>query len=71
MKLIDKWKTAWRYWSVQAMAMALALQGVWLSLPEAIRLTLPKWVVTAITSVILILGLIGRITQQEPGDGMH
>ncbi|WP_226470656.1 hypothetical protein, partial [Luteimonas panaciterrae] len=44
MKLIDNWKTSWRLFNVQAMAVALAVQATWTGLPEALRASLPEWV---------------------------
>ncbi len=65
-KLIDNWKTSWRLLSVQAMAVALAVQATWTGLPEALRAGLPEWVGSAVT-VLVLIGLIGRLIKQDDG----
>lgn len=69
MKLIDNWRQAWRFVSVQAMALALALQGVWINLPDDLRALIPDKLALSITAGILVLGLIGRLIQQRGADG--
>jgi hypothetical protein len=41
MKLIDEWKKAHRYWSVQIAAVAAALMGAWEILPSDLRASMP------------------------------
>ncbi|WP_064746401.1 hypothetical protein [Lysobacter antibioticus] len=69
MKLIDNWRQAWRFVSVQAMTFAIALQGVWLNLPEDLRTHVPDRLAATVTAGILLLGLIGRLFQQRGADG--
>ena len=69
MKLIDNWRQAWRFVSVQAMALALTLQGEWINLPDDQRAHIPDKVALSITAGILVLGLIGRLFQQRGADG--
>ena len=69
MKLIDNWRQAWRFVSVQAMALALTLQGVWINLPDDLRAHIPDKVALSVTAGILVLGLIGRQFQQRGADG--
>ncbi|MEH6413884.1 DUF7940 domain-containing protein [Pseudomonas sp. CGJS7] len=69
MKLIDNWRQAWRYLSVQAMALAIALQGVWINLPDDLRAHIPDKIALSVTAGILVLGLIGRLFQQRGADG--
>ena len=66
MQLIDNWRKAYKMFSVQAMAIATALQGAWMMLPDDLHSVLPGGVVSTITFVLLILGIIGRLTTQ-PG----
>ncbi len=51
---------------MQAMAIALALQGAWMAVPEDLRANLPSWLITAVTIVLLVLGMIGRLLTQQP-----
>ena len=69
MKLIDNWRQAWRFVSVQAMTCAITLQGVWLNLPEDLRIHVPDRIAATVTAGILLLGLIGRLFQQRGPDG--
>ncbi|WP_408951555.1 hypothetical protein [Lysobacter sp. Hz 25] len=69
MKLIDNWRHAWRFVSVQAMTVAIAMQGVWLNLPDDLRIHVPDRIAASVTAGLLILGLIGRLFQQRGADG--
>lgn len=64
-KLLDDWKQGWRWFSVQAMILAAALQGVWCTLDASQKAALEPYQ-TKITMAILILGVIGRLVRQEP-----
>jgi uncharacterized membrane protein len=64
MKFIPEWRKAWRMFSVQAMAVAGALQGAWVALPENLTGGVPAWLVHVITLSILVLGIVGRLVIQ-------
>ena len=68
MKFVDDVKTAWRWFSVQAMAAALAVQGAWVSLPEDMKASIPASYVQWLTLALLALGIGGRLVQQTPKD---
>lgn len=63
--LIPNWRKAWRMISVQAMAVAGAIQGAWLFIPEDLRTSLPPNLVQGVTAALLALGIAGRLVQQE------
>lgn len=65
MKLVEDWKDAWRWLSVRAMVLALALQAGWNMLDDAQRASLPQWLVTALTAGVLALGIAGRLVDQR------
>lgn len=65
MRLVAEWKRAWRWFSVQAMALAMALQGAWASLPDDMRARLPGGIVAAFTIALLLLGIGGRLVRQR------
>ncbi|WP_394540183.1 hypothetical protein PRJ39_06330 [Lysobacter enzymogenes] len=69
MKLIENWRQAWRFLSVQAMSLALAVQGVWLNIPDDLRVHVPGRIATYVTASVLVLGLFGRLFQQRGADG--
>lgn len=65
MKLVDDVRKAWGWFSVQAMASAVALQGGWLMLPDDLRSIVPDNVVRGVTIAILSLGIVGRLVKQK------
>lgn len=65
MKLVTDWKHAWKWASVNFMAVAAALQGAWLYIPDDMRDSIPKHLVGFTTMALLALGIAGRITQSS------
>jgi uncharacterized membrane protein (DUF4010 family) len=65
--LIENASQAWRMFSVQAMAVAAAIQVAWPALPDSVKAGLPPSVVTWVTCAVLVLGIIGRVIQQPLG----
>lgn len=65
MKLVEDWKNAWRWFSVQALAAILVIPVVWASLPNDVKGFLPSswepWVLTTIAAC----GILGRIVDQK------
>ena len=64
MKLIANWKKAWRMLSVQAMALAGAVQGAWMFIPADMRSSIPESTVQMVTLALLGLGVVGRLVDQ-------
>lgn len=64
MKLVNNWSSAWRWYSVRSMGLAAALQGAWLMLPPDMAATVPQWLVQAMTAVLLVSGIVGRLVDQ-------
>lgn len=62
-------RRAWRWWSVQAMVLAGAVQTTWLALPDDMRASIPPAWVSALTIALLVLGTLGRLVDQGGGDG--
>ena len=67
MKLVDDAKQAWRWFSVQAMTMAAAIQGAWVFVPDDMRSTLPPGAVQWLTIGLLVMGVAGRLVDQKKG----
>lgn len=63
--LVDGAKNAWRWWSVQAMALAGAIQGAWVFLPEDLKTRAPDELVSVVTAVLMVLGIVGRLVPQR------
>lgn len=64
MKLIANWRKAWRMLSVQAMAVAGAVQGAWMFIPADMRSSIPESTVQMVTLALLALGVLGRLVDQ-------
>lgn len=64
MKLIDEWRHAHRMLSVQAMALAAAIQGAWPMIPADLKSSLPPGLVHWVSIALLIAGIVGRLVDQ-------
>ena len=63
-RFVSDWRQSWRWFSMRAMAVALALQTTWLQLPDDLRASVPVWLPPGLTSVLLVLGMLGRLMPQ-------
>ena len=64
-KLVSNWKDAWRWWSMRFAVLGVAVQAAW----EAIQLIgldqhAPQWAQSAVTAVIFLGVLAGRLIDQ-------
>jgi hypothetical protein len=66
MKFVDNVRSAYRWFSVQAMVAAGALQAAWEVLPPDMKAGIPPKLVTWITVGLLVLGIAGRLVKQTP-----
>jgi len=64
-ELVAGAKNAWRWFSVQAMTLAAAVQGAWVFVPEDMRSSLPPNAVQALTVALLAMGVAGRLVKQK------
>ncbi len=64
MKLVDDYRQAWRWLSVQALAAIALLPLVWTDLPPDVKAMLPEgwrpWVLVALA----LAGILGRLKAQ-------
>jgi hypothetical protein len=65
MKLVNDWRKSWRWFSMQAQAAGVALQGSWLLVPEDVKTQIPGTIVTGIAMFLLIAGMLGRLVVQD------
>jgi hypothetical protein len=65
MKLIDEWRQAWRWFSMQAMVAVAAIQGGWAAMPDDLKAHFPARLVTALSITLLLLGIGGRLVKQK------
>jgi len=64
-RLVPDWRSAWRWFSVQALAALAALPMVWVSLPADLKAYVPKEWGLAIVCAIAIAGIAGRVVDQN------
>lgn len=69
-KLVNNWHACWRWFSVQLIAVAGALQGVMLAFPETMARNLGDTVSHWAALVVLVGAVLGRVVDQnkEPPD---
>lgn len=67
LRLIEDWKTAWKFWSVQLVTLGVIAQTVWAALPSESRALIPsaEWIGIGLG----IAALIARLFTQEKKDG--
>lgn len=64
MKLIDNARESWKWFSMQAMTLAGALQGAWMYIPEDLKSNVPANMVNILTLALLAAGVVGRLVKQ-------
>jgi len=67
-RLVKDANKAWRWFSVQAMTIALALQAAWLALPPNLLTHVSAEHKTVVVIALLIFGVLGRLVDQEEGE---
>jgi len=65
MKLVDDWENAWRWFSVWCLAASGAAPAAWLAVPADMRDAVPATWLAASAVAIAVLGLVGRIVDQD------
>jgi len=65
MRLVDEWKNAWRWFSLQAMALTAAIQAAWATIPDDLKQHFPARLVTVVSVGLLLLGIGGRLMRQR------
>ena len=69
LQLVEDWRKAWRWFSVNAMVLAAAIQGAWLQIPEDMKASIPPQLLQYATIVLLVFGVAGRLIKQGVEDG--
>ena len=68
MRLVKDARKAWRWFSVQAMALQGAAAGAWLVVPDDMRAAVPAEWLAACAVVLTVLGVAGRLVAQDGTD---
>lgn len=66
LEIIPDWRHAWKWVSVNCMALTLAIDGSWLAIPQDMRDHLPNHIASLITVALMALGILGRFVKQTP-----
>lgn len=61
MKLVENWKQAWTWFSMQALTAAL----VWEMLPQETRELLPDSIEPHVGALFLVVAALGRVIDQQ------
>jgi hypothetical protein len=64
MTLVEDVKQSWKWFSMQAMALAGTLQTVWLTIPDDLKTQVPHNLVNYLTLVLVVAGMVGRTVKQ-------
>ena len=64
-KPVEDWRKSWKWFSVQSMTLAAAIQGAWMAMPEDMKSSVPQSWVSYVTIALMVLGVIGRLVQQD------
>lgn len=68
MKLVDDWKKAYKWFSVQAMSLTGIAATAWLSVPEDLRNAVnPDWLAAG-AIILTVLGILGRMVKQDESE---
>lgn len=68
MKLIDEWKTAYRFLSVQANVIGTAIATGYATMYPQLKDTIPPDVMAWITGGVFALGILARVISQQRGE---
>ena len=69
MRLVPYWRSLWRAFSVQAMALAAAIQAAWPTVPDDLKALLPAHLVHWLSLALLVAGIVGRMVDQPKARG--
>jgi hypothetical protein len=67
MMLIPEWKTAYRFLSVQANVIGMAMATGYATMYPQLKDTIPPDVMAWITGAVFVLGIVARVISQQRG----
>ena len=69
MKLVDNWKSAWKWYSIHIMVVIVALPEIWGYFPQEFKDSLPPHALAGLTTFLGISAIVARLVSQEkPND---
>lgn len=66
MKFVPDWRSAWRWFSVQALAAVMVLPLVWATMPADVKGWIPQSWHVWIFVLLGAAGIVGRLIDQQP-----
>lgn len=69
MTLVPNARRAWRWFSVQALALQGAGAAAWLAVPDDLRAAVPSGWLAAAAIALTVLGILGRLVDQGTAGG--
>lgn len=63
-KLVDDWRQAWRWISINSMTLAGSMQLTWINIPDDLRQGFDPILINYLTVGLLVLGIVGRLVKQ-------
>lgn len=71
MKLIDEWRSCWKYLSVQANTLGVAITATYGSMYDQLKEVLPPRYMMIVVIGVFVSGIIGRLIVQTSKDGQQ
>lgn len=65
MKLVDNWKSSWKWLSVHVMALGAVVQTAWVAVPDGLKMRLTDRDVHLVAGFLFFAGIIGRLVDQN------
>lgn len=63
--LIENWKKAWKFFSVQAMGFGVAMSTTYGLMYDQLKDTIPAEQMAIVTAVVFVVGILGRLKKQN------
>lgn len=64
MRLVDDWKEAYKWISMNSMLATVTVSGAWVAIPDDLRASMPHDIVHWVAISLLMLGIAGRLVKQ-------
>ncbi len=65
MQLVANWRSAWKWMSMQFVALALAAETVWMTVPpEVLQEFVSETAQRKITALLMVAAMVGRMIDQ-------
>jgi len=64
-RIVPNARRAWRWFSVQALAINGAAAAAWLAVPDDLRAAVPSEWLAAAALALTVLGIVGRLVDQS------